>query len=416
MRATDFNLGRFKIPIVSVGTYPPRECGIATFTYDLCTAINLRNTNKGPYIIAIDNDDNYNYGNEVMLTIDQNDCKSYIEAAVFINSSNVEIVNIQHEYGIFGGSEGEYLLSFLVHLEKPAILTFHTTMPEPTPRLKEITQLLCGCSSAVVGLTEKSIEILKNVYEIDSAKLNLIYHGVPDVEKLSTDLFKKAYGLKDRKVLSTFGLINRGKGIEYVLDALPSVIEKHPEVVYLILGQTHPVVRKNEGEAYREFLEKKVEDLGIKGNVIFVNKYLEFKDLVNYLMATDLYVTPNLSKDQIVSGTLAYAVGCGKAIISTPYLYAQDLLANDRGILVGFRDSAGLAESINRVLGDPIYKEKLELAAYKYGRRMIWSNVSGDYLRLFTRILGKREVEKHALSSATIFPSEELSKGSIPVV
>ncbi|MBI4744045.1 MAG: glycosyltransferase family 4 protein [Actinobacteria bacterium] len=416
MKTIDLSLGRFKIPIASVGTYPPRQCGIATFTYDLCTAINLRNNSKDSYIVAINNEDGYKYSDEVKFTIDQNDCKSYIEAAIFVNSSDAEAVNIQHEYGIYGGSEGEYLLSFLVHLEKPSVLTLHTTIPEPTYRLKEITQLICKYAHAVVGLTEKSIEILENVYKIDPAKLNLIYHGVPDVERLSTDLFKKEYGLAGRKVLSTFGLINRGKGIEYVLDALPSVIRKQPDVVYLVLGQTHPVVRKNEGEAYREFLEKKVDDLGIRNNVIFVNKYLEFKDLVNYLMATDLYVTPNLSKDQIVSGTLAYAVGCGKAIISTPYLYAQELLAGDRGVLVDFRDSVGLSDSINKILGDPVYKEKLEFAAYKYGRQMTWPNISRDYLRLFSRVLEKEKVKDSVFTTSKIISEEELSKGGISIV
>ncbi len=405
-----------KVPIAFVGTYPPRECGIATFTCDITNAIEKLNPKAGSYIVAMNTPGaSCDYGKNVVLTIDQDDHLDYIKAANYINNSGAKIVNIQHEYGIFGGLWGDNLLCLLEHLKKPVVATLHTTLPNPDYYLKKLSQFIDHYSAKVIVLTHKSVEILNREYEIDRSKMSVVYHGVPDVKKVSTFRFKKTLNLSDRVVISTFGLLNNAKGIEHILDALPGIIAKHPDIIYLVLGQTHPVIREKEGESYRQMLEDKVEKLGLEGYVVFENHYLNFNDLVKYLLATDVYVTPYLNKNQIVSGTLAYAVGCGKAIVSTPYLYAQEALAEGRGLIVDFKDSHSIAKAVNRILGDKAFKAKLEAATYKYGRKMIWQAVARQYIMIFNEILEKERVKEFRVTtgSKSIVPLQKLAKEGI---
>jgi glycosyltransferase involved in cell wall biosynthesis len=406
-----------KLPIAFVGTYPPRECGIATFTCDITNAIARQNSRSGSYVVALNNPGcSYPYNENVALTIDQDDHSSYIRAATFINNSPAEIVNIQHEYGIFGGLWGDNLLFMLEHLKKPVVTTFHTTLPEPDFYVKKLTQFIAHYSQKVIGLTQTSIDLLEDVYGIDGSKLNVVYHGVPDVRKVSTQRFKKLFNVDGRLVISTFGLINSSKGIEHMIDALPSIISQHPDVIYLVLGQTHPVVKQKEGESYRESLNDRVKKLGLEDYVVFVNRYLSFNDLVKYLLATDVYVTPYLNKNQIVSGTLAYAIGCGKAIVSTPYLYAEEALAEGRGIVVDFKDSRAMGQAVSRILSDKAFKAKMEAATYKYGRRMVWPVVAKEYITMFNEALRRQKVKEFKVASPKLAPTQKLVKESLPFV
>lgn len=389
MERTGFNPAK-PIPVAFIGTYPPRQCGIATFTCDVSDAVARQNWKADSFIVAVNEPNaSYEYDDKVRFQIERNNITTYIAAAQFLNESKAKIVVIQHEYGIYGGRNGEYLLTLLEHLRKPVVVSFHTTLPEPDEYMRRVTRIIGHHASAVIGLTYKSAEILEKVYGINRKKLRVVLHGVPNVNKVPTQHFKKFFGLEGRTVLSTFGLINPDKGIEFMIDALPQVVARHPEVTYLVLGQTHPVIIKEVGEVYRESLQERVSKNGIEDNVVFHNKYMEFNDLVRYLLATDIYVTPNMSKNQIVSGTLAYALGCGKAVVSTPYLYAQEAMAHGRGMFVDFNDSDGFAASINMLLENDGMKTAIEDAAYRYGRLMIWRNVANDYLKIFDEILSR---------------------------
>jgi polysaccharide biosynthesis protein PslF len=293
-------------------------------------------------VIAVDEPgaDVRRYPPEVVGRIAEEDRASYIAAAKFLNQFPVDLINIQHEYGLFGGERGEWLVDFLRELEKPAVLTLHTVLPEPDEAYLRVTRELCTHSTKVVALSQTGRDLLENIYGIDPDQLEVIHHGVPDVPFQDTYAAKASWGIGQRTVISTFGLISRGKGLEYAIEAMRGVVKRHPETLYLILGETHPVVRRHEGESYREALHAMVHEFGLHYNVQLVDKYLDFDEVVSYLAATDIYLTPYLNPAQIVSGTLAYAVGCGKAIVSTPYLYAQELLAHNRGFLCQFRDAA----------------------------------------------------------------------------
>ncbi len=262
----------------------------------------------------------------------------------------------------------------------------HTVLPEPDDVMLRVTRALCERSSRVVSLSATGRDLLERVYGIDPQRLRVIHHGVPDVPFTDTTLSKASFGIGQRMVVSTFGLINRGKGLEYAIEAMRDVVKRHPEVLYLILGETHPVVRRREGESYREELQELVRSSGLQYNVQLIDKYLDFDELVSYLQATDIYLTPYLNPVQIVSGTLAYAVGCGKAIVSTPYLYAQELLAYGRGFLCEFRDARSITEHVNALLDDPSLRRSTERRAYRFGRQMTWPHVAREYGRLFVEL------------------------------
>lgn len=370
-----------------MGSFPPRECGIATFTKDVVDSYDEAYGTKSE-IIAIDEPgaDIRAYGPEVVARLTQDERSSYEDMAAIVNAHPAEILNIQHEFGLFGGELGDWLLDMLSLLRKPVVLTLHTVLPEPDDAMRRVTRELCLRSTMVVALSATGKDILSNVYGIEAEKLRVIHHGVPDVPFRSTDGAKASFGVGQRTVISTFGLISRGKGLEYAIDAMRRVVRYRPKALYLILGETHPSVRRQEGESYRESLQAKILEYRLENNITLVDKYLDFDEVVTYLAATDIYLTPYLNPYQIVSGTLAYAVGCGKAIVSTPYLYAQELLAHHRGFLVKFRDADSIAESLLALLDDPVLRRSTERRAYRYGRQMTWPHVADEYGRLFMQL------------------------------
>ena len=374
-----------------LGSYPPRECGIATFTKDVVDSYDERFGGHSE-IITIEESDAppRDYPPTVVANLIQNDRDSYRAIADIINHHPCDALNVQHEYGLFGGGEnGEWIIDLIALVRKPVIVSLHTVLPEPTPDHLRVVRTLCATVSAVVVLSATGKDILVERYGIDPQKVSVVHHGVPDVPFRDSGSAKAQLGLHDRQVVSTFGLINRGKGLEYAIEAMRDVAAAHPEVLYLILGQTHPVVRRNEGEVYRESLEKLVAQYGLERNVRLVDRYLGFDELVQYLQATDIYLTPYLNPVQIVSGTLAYAVGLGKAIVSTPYLYAEELLAHGRGFLVQFRDAASIASTMNSLFDDRDLRSSTERRAYRFGRRMTWPHVAHEYGGLFASLLPK---------------------------
>lgn len=371
-----------------LGSFPPRECGIATFMKDVVDSYDARYGVKSE-IIAINEpgSDGRIYPPEVTATLTQADRESYRDVAAIVNAHPCDALNIQHEYGLFGGSEGEWIVDLIALVRKPVIVTLHTVLPEPTSEHMRVARTICATASAIVVLSATGKTILVDRYGVNPDKINVIHHGVPDVPFRDTGMPKASLGYGDRMVISTFGLINRGKGLEFAIDAMRSIADRHPEALYLILGQTHPVVRRNDGEEYRNSLNRLVAEYGLQNNVQLVDRFLEFDELVQYLQATDIYLTPYLNPVQIVSGTLAYAVGCGKAVVSTPYLYAQELLAHGRGFLVDFRDAVSISQTINSLLDDPALRASTERRAYRFGRQMIWPNVALEYGKLFSNML-----------------------------
>ncbi|HEY8421858.1 MAG: glycosyltransferase [Clostridiales bacterium] len=374
--------------VAFLSTYPPRECGLATFTQDLARELDKIKLLSNPKVIAVSNDD-YNYSGRVILELRQHDRESYINTAKAINNSNIELVIIEHEYGIFGGEAGEYILDFADKLQIPFITTLHTVLSNPTPKQKEILKQLGKKSARIVTMAKNTKPILQKTYGMDPSKVEVIHHGVPYKAVESRDKLKEKYGFSGKSVVSTFGLLSPGKGIEYGIEAIAKVAGDHKEIVYLILGQTHPCVKKESGEAYREKLKKMVDDLGIGEYVRFVNKYLTKDEIIEYLQLSDIYMTPYIGKDQAVSGTLAYAVGYGRVIVSTPYSYAREMLADGRGLLAEFGDADSLARHIRYILENPQAKTEMEKRTLSVGRTMMWENVAKQYTKLFIDTLDK---------------------------
>ncbi len=376
--------------ICFLGNYPPKECGIATFTKDLSSAINRKfYPELKSQIIALNDDANiYNYDQNVVLEINKDDIDDYISKAKEINeNNNIKLVCIQHEFGIFGGEYGDHIIPFLELIEKPIVVIFHSVLPNPNSAIKRIVNSLCEKSSATVIMAKKAIEILKNDYGINEDKLFFIPHGIPNVPLVSPSIAKNKIHFGNRTILSSFGLLSRGKGIEYMIRALPKLVEKYPDILYLIIGETHPMVKKEEGEKYRNELMNEIEKLGLKNHVRFFNKFLSLQEIIEYLSATDIYVCTNLDKNQIVSGTLSYAMGCGKAVVSSPIEYAKEVLSQDRGIVVEEKNPDSYALAINTVLSNPDYRKSIEKNVYAYSRSMTWQNVAISYRKLFNRVL-----------------------------
>ena len=376
--------------ICFLSTYPPKECGIATFTQDLSAAMNLKfNPRLKSQIIALNDDASfYNYNKNVVMEINKDDIDDYINKAKEINQSkDIKLICIQHEFGIFGGEGGNHLIPFLELIEKPVVVTFHSVLPNPDKARKRIVKSLCEKSSAVVVMAKKAIEILKNDYKIKEDKLHFIPHGIPSVPFIPQETLKTKLHLNNKIILSTFGLLSKGKGIEYMIRALPELVKKHPNILYLIIGETHPVVRKEEGEKYRKELMQEIEKLGLKNNVKFYNKYLTLQEIIDCLLATDIYVCTNLDKNQIVSGTLSYAMGCGRTIVSTPIEYAKEFLAKDRGVITEEKSPESYTQKIDEILSNPEFKRTIERNAYTYTRPMTWANVAINYLKVFNKAL-----------------------------
>ena len=373
-----------------LGTYPPKECGIATFTKDLSNAMIQKFKPEIDFkIVALSDDANiYNYDKQVVMEINKDDIDDYITRAKEINENEeIKLISIQHEFGIFGGDYGNHLIPFLELIEKPVVVTFHSVLPHPNKVLKRIVKSLCDKSSATVVMARKAIDILKKDYGVDEKKLFFIPHGIPNVPFASQESSKKKINLENRIILSTFGLLSRGKGIEYMIRAMPKLVKKYPNILYLIIGETHPVVRKEEGESYRKELMAQIEKLGLKKNVKFFNKFLSLQEIIEYLSATDLYICTNMDKDQIVSGTLSYAMGCGRVVVSTPIKYAKEFLSKDRGVVVKEKNPASYAKEIDALLSNPERRKLIERNAYAYSRSMIWQNVAASYRKVFNKAL-----------------------------
>lgn len=372
--------------VAFIGDYLPRKCGIATFTCDVRSAVARQFPETECFVGAVtDTAEGYDYPDEVRFEFKESDIDSYRRAADYLNFSNADVVCLQHEYGIFGGPAGSFILALLRDLRIPIVTTLHTVLEKPDADQKKVLKQLSVLSSRLVVMSERGARMLKTIYDVPEEKIDLILHGIPDVPFTDSNFYKDQFGVEGKHVLFTFGLLSPNKGIENVLRALPEVIEHHPNLVYLILGATHPNLVREQGEAYRLSLERLAQDLGIQHHVSFYNRFVELEELKTFLGVADLYITPYRNAAQSTSGTLAYAFGAGKAVISTPYWHAEELLADDHGVLVPFDDTQAMAAAIRGLLDDDNRRHAIRKRAYLMGRKMIWSRAAEHYMESFTK-------------------------------
>ena len=370
--------------IAFVGTYLPRQCGIATFTHDFYRAVAAQYPGTECFVVPVnDISEGYDYPAEVRFELVEQDIESYERAADFLNFSDTEVLCLQHEYGIFGGPAGGHILTLLRELQMPVVTTLHTILEQPNPDQRRVLQEVVRLSSRVVVMTERALRMLREIYRVPKEKIDLIPHGIPDMPFVDPNFFKDQFGVEGKKVALTFGLISPGKGIEYVIRALPAAVRACPDLVYIILGVTHPNLLREQGETYRLGLERLAIDLNVKKHVVFYNRFVELDKLKEFLGVADVYITPYLDLAQIVSGTLSYAFGSGKAVISTPYWHAEELLAEGRGVLVPFRDSDAIARELIALLQDEVRRHAMRKRAYLMGREMTWSQVAHLYVASF---------------------------------
>lgn len=389
--------------ITYISTYPPRECGLASFNKNLMNAIKSNfdneNTDELGTVVAINPDslDEYSYPPEVEFVIRQNEPDDYRAAVDMINDSDADICILQHEFGIFGGEAGIYILSFVSQLKKPLVTIFHTVLERPSSQQKTAIQSIAKKSDRVVVMGTYAIEMLRQIYNVPKEKIAYIEHGAPDTEILPDNPLKFDKLFNDHKVLLTFGLISRNKGLETVIRALPEIIKRHKDVVYVVLGTTHPDILKSTGEEYRECLIQMAEELNVAEHVVFINRYVSEQELMNYLSAADIYVSPYLNEAQITSGTLCYAVRAGAAVVSTPYWHAKELLAERRGRLFNFKDEKGLAATINELLDAPAYLHEIKDNAYNYGINLQWTAIGNRYLDIIKDVTENQDVNERIL-------------------
>jgi glycosyltransferase involved in cell wall biosynthesis len=377
--------------VAYVSTFPPRKCGIATFTADLVNSVGQLNRLKDQKVISIDGRRLFKPVYEGFEhKIGRDFVEDYTLMADFLNQSSVNVVNIQHEFGIFGGESGEYICSFLDKIKRPVATTLHTVLPNFENKPREVFHDVVEKSSAIVVLNETTRSLVKH-YGVPSKKVRLIPHGCPDLPFVPSAKVKPNLGLKDRTVLCTFGLLSKGKGIENVIRALPEVVKKEPRLIYYVLGVTHPQVKRTDGEEYRNSLLRMAKNLGLRGHVRFLNRFLSKPELYNYLLATDVYITPYLSPNQVSSGTLSYALAAGKAVVSTPYLHAKEALGEGRGVFCEFNDSASIAERVIEIIQNRRLRQSLEEKAYTYSRKFTWPLVAKKYLKLFDDLTRQSE-------------------------
>ncbi len=380
--------------IAFIASSVPRRCGIATFTADLSAAVKSADPAVRIFAAAINEPGAARaHGPGVRGGHRQEESSTYRDAASAISASNVDIVNVQHEFGLYGlwhdGTYDDHLRVFLESCTKPVVTTLHTVAPKPEPWALETVRFISERSEQVVVMGTTAARLLREVYGVSRPPV-VIEHGMPAIEPRGRHRLKRQLGVEDRPIVSTFGLVDPRKGLEYVIEAMPEIVARHPDALYLVVGQTHPELLKREGESYRNSLIASAGRLGMRDHVKFVNQYLSQREVVDYLLAADVYVTPYLDPNQITSGTLAYALGAGKAIVSTPYLHAQEVLGSGRGILVPFRDAAAVATAVNSVLGDPQRKRELETRAYEYGKEMAWPAIGRRVLALMRDVLDHR--------------------------
>ena len=373
--------------VAVIGNYSPRQCGIATFTTDLVEALSTEAPDINCWAVAMnDRPEGYAYPEKVRFEINQNKLTDYSIASEFLNINQVDIVCLQHEYGIFGGPAGSHLLKLLLELRMPVVTTLHTVLKDPSPEYLEVMRTLSDLSDKLVVMSRKAVGFLKDIYAVPEEKIAFIHHGIPDTPFMDPNFYKDQFGVEGKKVLLTFGLLSPNKGIENVLQSLPAVIKEHPDVTYIILGATHPHILKEHGDAYRISLQQLVRKLNISDHVIFQNRFVELKELCEFLGTADIYVTPYLEEAQITSGTLAYAMGTGKAVISTPYWYAAEMLAEGRGIIVPFKNPDAMAAQIIDLLDNDVQRHAIRKKAYTFCRDATWKEVSRRYFEVFTEV------------------------------
>ncbi len=379
--------------VAFLGDYVPRLCGIATFTRDLCEAVSLAAPEADCYVGAVnDRAKGYDYPDRVRFELMEKEVDSYRRAADFLNFNNADVLCVQHEFGIYGGPAGSHLLALLKEVRMPVVTTLHTILSEPNTAQRKVMEEMSRRSDRLVVMAHKGAQILREVYAVPDSKITIIPHGIPDVSLEDSELSKAQFGVQGRKVLLTFGLIGPGKGIEHVIEALPEIVKTHPDVVYLVLGATHPNLVEREGERYRLSLEWLAEERGVKAHVIFYNRFVTPADLREFISATDIYLTPYLNESQITSGTLAQVFGAGKAVVSTAYWHAQELLADGRGLLVPFADPAAITGAVAQFLDHPALMQRTREVAWETGRSMIWSSVATRYLECFQAVCTERKL------------------------
>jgi len=366
--------------------YVPRRCGIATFSHDLYLALSGHAKSAECIVVPVnDLAQGYDYPPEVRFEIPEQDLKSYQRAADFLNFSDAEIVCLQHEFGIYGGPAGSHILALLRPLRIPVVAQLHTVLAEPTREQRRVFDEMSRLVARFIVMSERGRKLLTEIYKIGTERIDVVPHGIPDTPFVDPAFYKDQFGVEGKKTLLTFGLLSPGKGIEYVLQALPEILAAVPDLVYIVLGATHPNLLRQEGENYRLGLERLVADLGIKKSVIFYNRFVEAEELKEFLGAADVYITPYLNSAQITSGTLAYAFGCGKAVVSTPYWHAEELLADGRGVLVPFRDSKAIAREVIALFKDEVRRHAMRKQAYLLGREMTWDHLGYEYLECFRK-------------------------------
>ena len=393
--------------VAFIGNYLPRQCGIATFTTDLAESFSAQFPEIQSMVLAMnDTPEGYPYPEKVRYELRENSLFDYERAANFLNQHAVDAISVQHEYGIFGGKWGKYILTLLRNVNAPVVTTLHTVLEKPGPEQYEVLREVARLSNRLVVMSEHSRNDLRDIYGVPEHKIDFIPHGIHDVPFVDPGFHKDKFGAEGRFVLMTFGLLSLNKGLEYVIEALPAVVERYPKLTYLVLGATHPHVVATEGESYRESLQERVRQLGLEENVLFYDQFVDLKDLKEFIGAANIYITPYLNQEQVVSGTLAYSVGAGKAVISTPYHYAKELLAEGRGLLVPFRDSKAIAAKILYLLENEAERNAIRKRAYLYGRNMIWPVVAEAYRESFDRARQQHFAE-HYLMTVNNFPEEQ---------
>ncbi len=397
--------------VAFISSFPPRKCGIATFTSDLIksTAAAAKG-NFEPLVVVMRSDRSLRYSDPVKFELRENVKSDYICAADYINFSHVDLVCVQHEFGLFGGDAGAYLSLLLNRLKAPIITTLHTILDDPNEAYRESLVDVCDASGKIITMNERGVSMLCKIYGIAEQKIELIPHGIPDLPFVDSNYYKHKFGMEGRRTILTFGLLNQNKGIEVMLQAMPMIIQAEPSVLYIVLGMTHPSVLKHEGESYRFGLQRMVKDLHLQEHVIFHNRFVDDKELHNFLCAADIYVTPYLKREQLTSGTLSFAVGTGKAVVSTPYWAAMELLAEGRGVLVPFGEPRKLAEKIVEILQDDSLFYSLRGKAYDYGRSRTWPKIGQAYWKLFSA----KRPPVHISAKATLSAAETISNIEVP--